>query len=96
LASIPGIELVEMEHNREQALCCGAGGGRMWTETEAGERFSDIRAQEAGETGAEAIVTACSFCISCLEDSVKATGHEEMRVLDVSEVAAMALKEQPA
>ncbi len=96
LSSIPGIELEEMEHNREQALCCGAGGGRMWTETEASDRFSDIRAKEAAETGAEAIVTACSFCISCLEDSVKATGHDEMRVLDVSEVAAMALKEQPA
>jgi Fe-S oxidoreductase len=95
LASIPGIELVEMENNREHALCCGAGGGRMWTETEAGERFSDIRAKEAGETGAEAIVTACSFCISCLEDSVKTAGLEGMRVLDVSEVAAMALKAQP-
>lgn len=95
LASIPGIELVEMEHNRGEALCCGAGGGRMWTETVAGERFSDIRAKEAGETGAEAIVTACSFCISCLEDSVKTIGLEGMRVLDVSEVAAMALKAQP-
>ncbi len=96
LAAIPGIELVEMEHNREEALCCGAGGGRMWTETAAGERFSDIRAREAGETGAEAIVTACSFCISCLEDSLKTTGLEGMRVFDVSEVAAMALKPQPA
>jgi Fe-S oxidoreductase len=96
LAGIPGIELVEMEHNREEALCCGAGGGRMWTETAAGERFSDIRAKEAGETGAEAIVTACSFCISCLEDSLKTTGLEGMRVLDVSEVAALALKPQPA
>jgi len=95
LASIPGIELVEMEHNRQWALCCGGGGGRMWTETAAGERFSDLRAREAGDTGAEAIVTACSFCISCLEDSLKTTGLEGMRVFDVSEVAAMALKAQP-
>jgi Fe-S oxidoreductase len=91
LTSIPGVELVEMKNNREEALCCGAGGGRMWTETPAGERFSDLRVRQAADTGAEAIVTACSFCISCLEDSLKTAGLENMRVFDVSEMAAMAL-----
>ena len=95
LEAIPGLELVEMEHNRAEALCCGGGGGRMWTETPAGERFADLRAQEAAATGAEALVTACSFCISCLEDSLK-TADLPMRVLDVSEVAVMALRAQPA
>jgi Fe-S oxidoreductase len=91
VTSIPGVELVEMKNNREEALCCGAGGGRMWTETPAGERFSDLRVRQAADTGAEAIVTACSFCISCLEDSLKTAGLENMRVFDVSEMAAMAL-----
>jgi Fe-S oxidoreductase len=95
LEAIPGLELVEMAHNRAQALCCGGGGGRMWTETPAGERFADLRAQEAAETKAEALVTACSFCISCLDDSLKAARLPQ-RVLDVSEVAVMALRAQPA
>jgi Fe-S oxidoreductase len=95
LEAIPGVELVEMARSRAEALCCGGGGGRMWTETPAGERFADLRAQEAADTGAEALVTACSFCISCLDDSLKTAGVT-MPVLDVSEVAAMALGAQPA
>ncbi len=67
----------------------------MWTETPAGERFADLRAQEAAETEAEALVTACSFCISCLDDSMKTAGVT-MPVLDLSEVAVMALRAQPA
>lgn len=95
LEAIPGIELVEMEHNRAEALCCGGGGGRMWTETPAGERFADLRAIEAAKTEAEALVTACSFCISCLDDSMKTSGTE-MPVFDVSEIAVMALNAKPA
>lgn len=95
LEAIPGVELVEMGHHRAEALCCGGGGGRMWTETAAGERFSDLRAREAAETEAEALVTSCSFCISCLDDSMKTAGVT-MSVLDVSEVAVMALTAQPA
>jgi Fe-S oxidoreductase len=60
-----------------------------------GERFSDLRVKEAAETGAEALVTACSFCISCLDDSLKNAGLT-LPVLDVSEIAVMALKAQGA
>jgi len=94
LAAIPGIDLVEMPHNRADALCCGGGGGRMWLETAAGERFGDIRVAEARETGAEVIATACPHCISCLEDSAAADGT--LRVADVAELVAWALAPQPA
>lgn len=90
LAAIPGLELVEMPQNRTDALCCGGGGGRMWMETKAGERFADMRVREALDTGAEVLVTACPHCIACLEDSLKQTSGA-MRVMDVAEVAAAAL-----
>ncbi len=89
ISSIPTIEMVEMEHTGIDSLCCGGGGGRMWMETEAGERFSDLRVQEAIDIGAEVMVTACPSCIACLEDSVKAGGHKDLLVLDVAELAML-------
>jgi Fe-S oxidoreductase len=92
LAAIPDIELVEMEHTGVDSLCCGGGGGRMWMETEAGERFSDLRVQEAVGVGASVVVTACPSCIACLEDSVKSEGLK-LEVMDVAELAASKLSD---
>lgn len=91
LAAIPGVELVEMESNAVDGLCCGGGGGRMWLETAPGERFSDLRMLETERTGAEILVTACPFCLVCLEDSAKVMKMADLQVLDVAEIAARAL-----
>ncbi|MFQ5614872.1 MAG: (Fe-S)-binding protein [Anaerolineales bacterium] len=91
LASIPGIEVVEMANSTVNGLCCGGGGGRMWLETAAGERFSDLRVTEAMETGAGILATACPFCLACLEDSVKGMKAEDLTVLDVAEIVAAGL-----
>ena len=91
LAAVPGVELVEMRNHGPDALCCGGGGGRMWLETPAGERFSDLRVREAAETGAGVIATACPFCIACLEDSIKALKLQDLKVLDIAEIAVHAL-----
>jgi Fe-S oxidoreductase len=90
LKSIPGIELVEMERVRECAWCCGAGGGvkeaypefSTWTATE--------RLEEAKETGAEAIVSACGWCERNFLDVIKANG-DKMKVLDVAELVQQAI-----
>lgn len=86
--AVPGLERVEMERNRQDALCCGGGGGRLWMETAAGERFSDLRVQEAEQADAEILVTACPACIACLEDSLKSLQMGQLRVLDVAELLA--------
>lgn len=91
LQAIPEVVLVEMEHNRAEALCCGGGGGRMWMETPRGERFSDLRVREAEATGAELVVTACPFCAVCLEDSVRERPAPGIRVMDVAEVVDLAV-----
>lgn len=91
LATIPGVELIEMERSGDEGLCCGGGGGRMWLETPAGERFSDLRVREAHETGAAILATACPFCLVCLEDSAKVLDKNQLRVMDIAEIAAMAL-----
>ncbi len=69
LGRVPGLELVEMSDAGRDSLCCGGGGGRIWMETPKGERFSDLRLQQAMAAGAEVLVTACPYCISNFEDS---------------------------
>jgi Fe-S oxidoreductase len=91
LKSIPGVQLLEMANSAEDALCCGGGGGRMWLETPPGERFSDLRIEQAAGTGAQVLATACPFCVTCLEDSIKSQPLNHMQVLDIAEIAAQAL-----
>jgi len=70
LESIPGLELVEMGDNHEYSLCCGGCAGRLWIETKKGERFSDLRLEQAIETGAGVLAVACPYCMLNFEDSV--------------------------
>ena len=94
LRSIPGLELIEMERNRADSLCCGGGGGGIWNEVKADERFSVLRVQEAFDTGAEVIAAACPYCISMFEDALKTIGkEEEMKVMDISELVLESIEE---
>ena len=91
LGAIPELDLVEMAHHGPDTMCCGGGGGRMWLETAVDERFADIRINQALEAQAEIVSTACPFCLVCLEDSVKALKVKNLRVLDLAEIASLAL-----
>ena len=92
LQSIPGIELVEMTDYRENSLCCGGGGGRIWMDTKKGERFSDLRIEQAIETGAEILAAACPYCILNFEDSLRSGENEEALVIkDIAELVNEAI-----
>lgn len=91
LNAIDGVELREMDDNREQSLCCGGGGGRMFMETVVEDRFAIPRVKQAQATGAKVLVTACPACISCLEDGIKVIDGADLRVMDIAEVASLAL-----
>jgi len=93
LNSIPGIEFVEFGRARDDSLCCGGGGGRMWTDFDAEEeRLANIRVREALEVGAEILVTACPFCLINMEDGVKSVNVEDsLKVKDLAELVVEAL-----
>jgi len=93
LNSIPGVKLVEMDRSREKSLCCEGGGGRMWLEgTNPGTRLAQQRVQEALETGAEILATACPFCLLTLDEAVKhLNAQEKIQVMDIAELAAQVL-----
>ena len=87
LKKIPGLELNEMPDSLEDSLCCGGGGGRVWMETPKGERFSDLRIEQAIDVGAEVLVTACPYCITMLEDSRVTMGADEkIEIKDITEI----------
>ena len=71
-------ELVEMENNREKALCCGAGGGVKSAYGELANQMAKSRLEQAGDTGCEILITACPFCKLNL-------GNGDLEVLDLTE-----------
>lgn len=92
LAAIPGLRSVEMPRTREEALCCGGGGGRMWLEESLGTRINQRRLEDVLATGAGLVATACPFCLNMFEDARKAKGVEErVAVKDIAELTAEAL-----
>lgn len=92
LQSIPGIELVEMPDHGPDSICCGGGGGRIWMETRKGERLSDLRLDQAADTGATILAAACPYCILNFEDSILTTDRlGRIVVKDISELVAQSL-----
>jgi Fe-S oxidoreductase len=87
LREIPGLELSEMPDSRVDSLCCGGGGGRVWMETPKGERFSDLRIEQAMGVGAEVLVTSCPYCITMFEDSrITLDVTENIEIKDITEI----------
>ena len=89
LGAIPGLELCEMVDSQVDSLCCGGGGGRIWMETPKGERFSDLRLDQAMDVGAEELITCCPYCITNFEDSkLNVENGEALEIKDITEVLA--------
>lgn len=94
IAGIPGVEFVEMEHNRAVGICCGGGGGKMWFEGNNPEvRVAPLRIQETLDVEADIVATACPFCLNMLEDAAKTMGvDEQVQVMDIMELVVAALE----
>ncbi len=90
LKSIHGIELVEMERIREFAWCCGAGGGVREAYPDFSSWVANEQIEEAKSTGAEALVTACSWCERNFLDATSSNGNN-IGVYDIIELIEQAL-----
>jgi len=89
LKKVPGLELNEMPESRQTSLCCGGGGGRIWMETLKGERFSDLRLEQAIGIGAEVLVTSCPYCITHFEESrLSLEDNQSLVIRDITEIVA--------
>jgi len=93
LSAIPGLEFVEFERCKEDSLCCGGGGGRMWSDFEAEQdRMANIRVREALSLGVDTIVTACPFCLINIVDGIKSVNADDkMQAMDLAELVLAAM-----
>jgi heterodisulfide reductase subunit D len=89
LSSIPGLKLKEMPRNRENARCCGAGGGVKAAFSETALKIGISRMEEAAQTEADLLVTSCPFCCINLTDA----SHQAqlLPVSDLTEIIAEAI-----
>lgn len=93
LAAIPSKK-VEMKRNKSNALCCGAGGGQMFKEAEKGDKEVFIeRTEDALETKADIIVTACPYCMVMMTDGLKYKNREEeIKNYDIAELIELSIE----
>ena len=72
--------LVEMENNKENARCCGSGGGVKSAYGELSNSIAQLRIKEAEDTDADLVVSACPFCKLNLSQN-----SDNLEILDLSE-----------
>jgi Fe-S oxidoreductase len=90
LKKIPGLKLIEMERIREYSYCCGAGAGVKSAFPEFALNAAKTRIQEAEDTGAKILTSACPFCSTNLQDAIKDSGSK-LKFYDINELLLMAL-----
>lgn len=92
LKSIPGLQLKEMEKNKDKAMCCGMGGGNMWYEIDEGVHLATKRLEEIGETKTEKLATSCSFCLINFNSSkAQVDSTENIAIDDVASILAKSI-----
>lgn len=99
LEAIPGVELVEMERTREFSWCCGAGGGCLEARPEFAMATAQERIEEALSTGADAMVTACPWCVHTFREGLARLRDEgddrRIEILDVNLLVTESLEAAP-
>ena len=87
-------DLIEMKRNKQNGLCCGAGGAQMFKEAEKGKKSINIeRIEEAVDSGATTIASACPFCLTMMSDGIKEKNQEEnIKTKDIVEILVENIK----
>ncbi|RUS47778.1 (Fe-S)-binding protein [Cohnella sp. AR92] len=92
LEAIPGVRLAEMARSRENGMCCGAGGGRMWMEETSGKRVNLARTEQALEARPTVISSGCPYCLAMMEDGTRMKEvQDRVKTLDVAELLELSV-----
>lgn len=91
IRSIPGVNLVELEHNRENCLCCGGGGNLEMVDARLSGEIAGAKIEEVRNTGADAVITACQQCVRTMNTFVR-RNKIQLEVLDIVQLVQKAIK----
>lgn len=92
IQAIPGIQFAEMSENREMALCCGGGGDAEMADAQLTAAVGKRRIQQAQETGAKVVISACQQCNRTLAEAAR-KNRIRVRAMDITEVVWRAMEE---
>jgi heterodisulfide reductase subunit D len=90
LRAIPGVELVEMESNREQCKCCGGGGNLEMVDPELSAALAQEKIREVQATGADTVITACQQCVRTIMTTAR-RNRIPVKAMDVTEFVLSAM-----
>ena len=101
LVGASGANFREMPRHADRAMCCGAGGARMWMEEKTGKRINVERVDEALGTAPQKIATGCPFCKVMLSDGLTSRQNEQqasedVEILDVAQLLLNSVKREPS
>ncbi|UCF94938.1 MAG: (Fe-S)-binding protein, partial [Desulfobacterales bacterium] len=91
IRSLPGVELVELAHNRANCFCCGGGGNLEMVDAQLSADIARAKIEEVLASGAEAVVTACQQCVRTMASYVR-RNKIALEVLDIVQLIQRALK----
>ncbi|MGG4446360.1 (Fe-S)-binding protein [Brevibacillus porteri] len=92
LTHIQGVQVLEMARNKQDAMCCGAGGGMMWMEETQGKRVNIERTEQALRLNPTTIGSNCPYCLTMMSDGTKAKEMEHLvKTLDIAEIVEKAI-----
>jgi Fe-S oxidoreductase len=95
LQAIPHLRLVEVSPQRQEAMCCGGGGGHMWMESGSGQRINYLRFSQVEATRPEILVTACPFCKIMLDDACNYRGLTgSIKIQDLAELVQLSIAKE--
>ena len=91
IRAIPGVELVEMDQNRENCLCCGGGGNLEMIDAGLSGDIAGAKINEVLKTGADIVITACQQCVRTINTYVRRK-KVSLEVMDIVQLIQKALK----
>jgi heterodisulfide reductase subunit D len=91
LRSIPGLEFVELERNREDCSCCGGGGNLEMVDPKLASAIAKSKIEEIQQTGATLVVTSCQQCVRTMGTYAR-RNKVPVEVMDITQLVHKALK----
>ncbi len=91
LKGIPGLKLVELEHNRENCICCGGGGNLEMVDPELSAALAQEKIKEIQATGAETVITACQQCVRTIMTTARRK-KIPIKAMDITEFVLSAME----